>query len=68
MWFIAVMLAIPGGSPPDQPGSSNEETTMNHPQETDPCVFIRKDIEITQKLIDDGRFELQHPEISPTTS
>ena len=36
---------------------------MNHPQETDPCVFIRKDIEITQKLIDDGRFELQHPEI-----
>ena len=36
---------------------------MNQPQETDLCAFIRKDIEITQKLIDDQRFELQHPEI-----
>jgi hypothetical protein len=56
------MLAIPGGSP-DQPGGSRKETTMNQPQETDLCAFIRKDIEITQKLIDDERLDLQHPEI-----
>jgi hypothetical protein len=36
---------------------------MNQPRKSDLCAFIRKDIEITQKLIDDDRFGLQHPEI-----
>ncbi|HYJ54568.1 MAG TPA: hypothetical protein VEX40_03405 [Mycobacterium sp.] len=36
---------------------------MDRPQYTDPCAFIRKDIEITQKLIDDDRVYLQHPEL-----
>ena len=35
---------------------------MDQPQGTDLCAFIRKDIEMTQKLIDDDRRELQHPE------
>jgi hypothetical protein len=36
---------------------------MNQPQGIDLRAFIRKDIEITQKLIDDERSELQHPEV-----
>ena len=36
---------------------------MNQPQGTDLRAFILKDIEITQKLIDDERSDLQHPEI-----
>lgn len=36
---------------------------MDQAPQTDPCAFIRKDIEITQKLIDDDRVCLQHPEI-----
>ncbi len=35
---------------------------MDQPLRTVPCAFIRKDVEITQKLIDDDRVCLQHPE------
>jgi len=61
-WLIAVTMAIPGSSP-DQPlVAAGKEATVNQPQQTDPCAFIRKDIEITLKLIDDDRAHLQHPE------
>ena len=36
---------------------------MDRPRQIDPCAFIRRDIEITQKLIDDDRTGLQHPEV-----
>ena len=36
---------------------------MDQPLRTVQCAFIRNDIEITQKLIDDDRVCLQHPEI-----
>ncbi|AFM18684.1 hypothetical protein Mycch_3959 [Mycolicibacterium chubuense NBB4] len=36
---------------------------MDNPLPTDPCAFIRRDIEITQKLIDEDRVGLQHPEV-----
>jgi len=62
MWWIAVMLALSGGSS-GRPVSSEEGSTVDQPQQADPCAFIRKDIEITQKLIDDDRIYLQHPEI-----
>ena len=38
---------------------------MNQPQGIDLRAFIRKDIEITEKLIDDDWSELQHPEVYP---
>ncbi|KMO67286.1 hypothetical protein MCHLDSM_06535 [Mycolicibacterium chlorophenolicum] len=52
MWFLTVMMAFSA--------CQQEGTAMDQPWCTDLCAFIRRDIEITQKLIDDDRVGLQH--------